>query len=123
VAAEDDKVGRIRDGQREACGIGDERADQKVGQRRGAGSAGGGIDRRREHDRRGIVRKQHRHHGADGVNQREQALRRSARECDGDGSESIEQAFHTRELREQHHAGEKEIDVDPAPNPGERVGP
>jgi hypothetical protein len=61
--------------------------------------------------------------GADSVNQREQALRRSARQRDGDGGEPIEQAFHARELREQHHAGEKEIEIEPAPNPGERVGP
>ena len=79
AAGEHHQVGRIGNGQHEARRIGNEGADQQIRQRRCAGGPGRGIDGGREHDGGRVVRKQHRDHGADRVNQRKQPLRRAAR--------------------------------------------
>ncbi|MDU6375450.1 MAG: hypothetical protein E6575_15405, partial [Bradyrhizobium sp.] len=49
--AEHDQIGGVGDRQHEARGIGDERADIEIRQRRGAGGARCGIDRGGQHDR------------------------------------------------------------------------
>ena len=55
---EDDEVRRVGDRQHEARGIGDEGADEEIGQRLGLGRLGGGVDGRRQHDGGGIVREE-----------------------------------------------------------------
>jgi hypothetical protein len=113
AAVEDHEVRRVGDRQHEARGVGDEGACEQIGQRRGAGRAGRRVYGGREHHGGGIVRQQHGHHRPDDVDESEQALRRAAgvfhREC----REPIEQSLLPGELRQQHHTGQEEIDVEP----------
>src|SRR3954451_5860257 len=60
---------------------------------------------------RGVVRKKRRHNNSDDVDQREQSLRRAARMRRGNAGEPLEQAFTARELGDEHHAGQEEINV------------
>jgi hypothetical protein len=42
---------------------------------------------------------------------------------DGKGGEIVEQTLQTRELGNQHHADQKQIDIDAFRDPGERIAP
>ena len=121
--AEHDEIGGIGDRQHEARGIGNEGADEQIGQRLGAGRACRGIDRRRQHDGGGIIREQHGDDRADDVDQQEQPLRRAGCIFHRKGREIVEQAFEPGELRDQHHADQEEIDVDALLDAGERILP
>ena len=110
--AEHHEIGGIGDRQHEARGVGDEGADEQIGQRLGAGRARRSIDRGRQHDRGGVVGEQHGDERADDVDQQKQPLRRAARMLDRERGEPVEQAFEPRELGDQHHADQEEIDVD-----------
>ncbi len=108
----DHEVGGVRDRQHEARRVGDEGADEEVGQRvLDAGGLGGGVDRRGQHDRAGVVRQEDRDHRADTVDQGEQARGRAPGRPHGDAGEPVEQPLLPGDLRHQHHADEEEVDV------------
>jgi hypothetical protein len=92
VAVKDD-VGRVGDRQHEARRIGDEGADEQVGQRLDLRRLGRGVDRRRQDHRGGVVGQEGRHHRADDVDEQEQALGRAVGAVDGGRRHPIEQAF------------------------------
>ena len=105
------EIGGVRDRQHEARSIGDEGADQKVRQRLDLCRPGSGIDCRRQHHRRCVVGKKHRHQRADGIDNQEQPFGGAFRLTHRPHRQPIEEAFLSRDLRKQHHADQKEIDV------------
>ena len=109
----DDEVGRVRDRQHEARRVGDEGADEEVGQRLGLRRLGRRIDRRRQHHGAGIVREENRDHDADEVDEEEQARRRSSGLAHGDAGEPVEEPLLPGDLGKQHHADEKQVDIRP----------
>ncbi|KAG1248065.1 hypothetical protein G6F68_013943 [Rhizopus microsporus] len=111
VLAVHHQIGRIGNGQHEAGRIGDERADEQVGQRVGTRRPAGGVDRGGQHHGRGIVGQKHRHQRADQEHQIEQAPPRAARMPHRIQRQPVEQAFATGKLGQHHHADQEQIDV------------
>ncbi|KAG1242403.1 hypothetical protein G6F65_023040 [Rhizopus arrhizus] len=101
----------MANGQHEAGRIGDERADEQVGQRVGTRRPAGGVDRGGQHHGRGIVGQKHRHQRADQEHQIEQAPPRAARMPHRIQRQPVEQAFATGKLGQHHPADQEQIDV------------
>ena len=123
VGAEDDEVRRIGDRQHEAGRVGDEGADQQIGQRLHARRRRRRIDRGRQHDGGGVVRQEDRDQRAHAVDDEEQALRRAARRADRQRRQPVEQSLLTRDFGQQHHAAEEQVDVGALAGGGERIAP
>lgn len=105
------QVGRIGDRQNEAGCVGDERADEKIRQRRCARPSNGGVHRGRQHNCSGVVRKKNRDDDSDRVDETEQTRSRTLRGRHCERGEPIEYTLAPRQFRKQHHAGQEEIDV------------
>lgn len=100
------------DGQNKARGIGDERAGKQIGQRLDLRSAGGGVHGRRENDGGRVVRQKNGDDGAHRVDDREQPGGRAPGVPHGLHRKPVEQAFLARDFGQQHHADQKEIDIE-----------
>ena len=106
-----DEIGRVGDRQDEARGVGDEGANEQIGQGFDIGGPCRGIDGRRQDDSGRVVRQEDRDDRSHAVHERKQPSRGSARRLHGMCGSPVEQAFLPCKLGEQHHADEEEIDV------------
>ena len=111
VRVEDDEVGGVGDGEDEAGRVGDEGADEEVGEWGDFGLADGGEDGGSEDDGGGVVGHEDGDERANGVDEEEEARATAPGFADGDGGDPVEDALPAGELAEEHHADEEEIDV------------
>ena len=123
LLAEDHQVGRVRDRQYKARGIGDQGASQQIGERLGAGFPGDRIDSRRQYHSGSVVGHQHGDDDANCVDQHEQRWTRTARVSNGNAGGDVEQAFAACQLGQQHHAGQKKVHVGACSHRPAHIGP
>ena len=120
MRSEDDEVGRIGDGQQKAGGVGDQGAGEQIGLGVDTGAAHGGKDGGREHDGGCVVREQSGDGDSGEKDEQEEPRGGIAGAADGVIGEPVKDALVAGQLGEQHHAGEKKVDVSPLAYCGER---
>ena len=76
-----------------------------------------GGNRGRQHDRGGVIGQEHGHDRANREDQAEQSCGRPVCQDGGARGQPVEQALLPRKLRQQHHAGQEQIDVPPLATP------
>ena len=111
MSGKDDEICRIGNRQQEARRIGHHGADEEMGQRIDARLLRRREHRWRHHHRSGVIRQDRRHRDGDEIDQREEPRRRSPRRPHGMKGEPVEETLAPRHFRQQHHAGEEEIDI------------
>ena len=99
MRAENDQVSRVGYWQHKARCVGDERADQQIGQRLDASSGRGGIDGRRQHNGCCVVGQEHRYQYPDAINDQKQSSRRTSCVTNGEHRQPIELALLARDFR------------------------
>lgn len=123
LRAEHDEIGRIGNRQHETRRVRNEGADQEIRQRLDLRRPGCGIYRRRQHHRGGVVGEEHRHQRADAIHDQEQPLGRAVGMAHGPCRKPVEQALLAGDFREQHHADQEEIDIEPFGCSGNGLAP
>ena len=111
VAAVDHQVGRVGDRQHEAGRVGDEGADEQVGQRPCAWPSSPRRRRPASAPRPSRRWTGTRSPPADAVDQGEQPRAPTRAPAGGPRGQPVEQALLPRQLRQQHHADQEQIDV------------
>ncbi len=99
-------------GQDEARRVGDEGADEEVGERFGLGLFGGREDGGGQHDGCSVVGQEGRDHHPHAIDQEKEPLGRTLGLVDGIGGDPVEQSFPPGRLRQQHHPDEEQIDIE-----------
>jgi hypothetical protein len=75
-----------------------------------------------QHDRRRIIGEEGRHHHADAVEEQEEAFWRPVGMVHRKRRDPVEQSLPACDLREQHHADQEEVDVEPLAHRAQSVG-
>jgi len=111
VCAKDHQIRRIRNWEHKTGSIRNKRAGEQVRFWFGFQAAHDGQNRRGQHDRRGVIRKQCRDDCPGDIHEQEESLRRASGVPCRDVGDPFEHALLAGQLGQNHHARKEKINV------------